>query len=60
MEGDAGASCTSNASIVLMEAVRTSETSISFNKTTRQFMPEGCYINVKYLPKSKSASTFIP
>jgi hypothetical protein len=30
---------------LMMEAVRTSETSIYFNETTRRYIPEGCHLH---------------
>jgi hypothetical protein len=32
---------------MMMEAVRTSETSVYFNETTRRYIPEGCHLQVK-------------
>jgi hypothetical protein len=29
-----------------MEAVRTSETSVYFNETTRRYFPEGCHLHI--------------
>jgi hypothetical protein len=33
--------------IALMEAVRTSETSVCFKETTRRYIPEGCYFHTR-------------
>jgi hypothetical protein len=30
---------------LMMQAVRTSETAVYFNKTTRRYIAEGCYIH---------------
>jgi hypothetical protein len=40
---------------VMMEAVRTSETSVYFiNKTTRRYIPEGCHLHTRRRENQKS------
>jgi hypothetical protein len=39
---------------LIMEAVRTSETSVYFNETTRLFIPEGCHLHTRRLENLKS------
>jgi hypothetical protein len=50
----------------MMEAVRTSETSVYFNETTRHYIPEGHYLDLEVLtasiirPSSWNFSQFLP
>jgi hypothetical protein len=32
---------------MVMEAIRTSETSVYFNETTRRYIPEGCHLHTR-------------
>jgi hypothetical protein len=41
---------------LMMEAVRTSETSVCFNKTTRRYIPESCHLHSCRREKVKSHS----
>jgi hypothetical protein len=34
---------------LMMEAVRTSETSVYSNETTRRYVPEGSHLNIKFI-----------
>jgi hypothetical protein len=40
--------------VVTMEAVRTSETSVHFNETTRRYIPEGCHLHASRREDLKS------
>jgi hypothetical protein len=39
---------------MVMEAVRTSETSVCFNDTTRRYIPEGCHFHTRRRENLKS------
>jgi hypothetical protein len=41
----------------MMEAVRTSETSVYFNGTTRRYIPEGCHFHTRRRENLKSQQT---
>jgi hypothetical protein len=39
---------------LMMEEVRTCETSVYFNETTRRYIPEGCNLHIRRLENLKS------
>jgi hypothetical protein len=43
--------------VLMMEAVRTSETSVYFNETTRRFISEGCHLHIRRRENLKSHVT---
>jgi hypothetical protein len=43
----------------MMEAVRTSETSLNFNETTRRYSPESCHLHTRRRKDLKSHITTI-
>jgi hypothetical protein len=43
----------------MMEAVRTSETSVCFHETTRPYTPEGCHLRTRRHGNLKSHNAFL-
>jgi hypothetical protein len=43
---------------LIIEAVRTSETSVCFNKTTLRYIPEGCRLHTRRRENLKSQSLY--